>query len=68
MDGNVHVDEFVVGGKEKGKVGRSYHVKKKKAVCDVELTEDGKVKRMYSQKIDDFSAKELRTTFDQHIK
>ena len=25
MDGNVHVDEFVVGGKEKGKVGRSYN-------------------------------------------
>jgi len=67
MKGNVHVDEFVVGGKEKGKVGRSYNVKKKKAVCAVQLTEDGKVRRMYSQKIDDFSAKELRTIFDQHI-
>lgn len=27
MEENVHVDEFVVGGKEQGKVGRSYNVK-----------------------------------------
>lgn len=32
MDGNVEVDEFTVGGKEEGKVGRSYNTKKKKAV------------------------------------
>ena len=31
-EGNVEVDEFVVGGKEVGKVGRSYNTKKKKAV------------------------------------
>lgn len=67
MQGTVHVDEFVVGGKEKGKVGRSYHAKKKKAICAVELTEGGKVRRMYSQKIDNFSAKELKTIFDAHI-
>ena len=30
MDNRVEVDEFVVGGKEDGKVGRSYHSKKKK--------------------------------------
>lgn len=36
MDGNVHVDEFVIGGKEKGKVGRSYDSNKKKIVCAVE--------------------------------
>jgi len=28
----VHVDEFAVGGKEKGKQRRSYDTKKKKAV------------------------------------
>ena len=67
MDGNVHVDEFVVGGKEKGKVGRSYHVKKKKVVCAVELTDEGKVKRMYSMKIDNYSAKELEKIFKKHI-
>lgn len=67
MDGNVHVDEFVVGGKEKGKVGRSYHVKKKKIVCALELTDEGKVKRMYSMKIDNYSAKELEKIFEKHI-
>ncbi len=67
MKGNVEVDEFVLGGREKGKVGRSYDAKKKKVVCAVEYTVQGKVKRMYSLKIDNFSAKELRKIFDQHI-
>lgn len=67
MDGTVHVDEFVVGGKEKGKVGRSYDAKKKKVVCAVELTDKGKVKRMYSMKIDNYSAKELEQIFEKHI-
>lgn len=67
MDGNVHVDEFVIGGKEKGKVGRSYDSKKKKVICAVELTDTGKIKRMYSMKIEDYSANELRTLFDKHI-
>lgn len=59
MKGNIHVDEFVVGGKEEGKVGRSYDSKKKKAVCAVELTDKGKIKRMYALRIDNFSSKEL---------
>lgn len=67
MDGDVHIDEFVIGGKEKGKVGRSYNSKKKKVVCAVELTEEGKVKRMYSMRIDDYSAKELKKMFVAHI-
>jgi len=67
MDGNVHVDEFVIGGKEKGKVGRSYDSKKKKVICAVELTDIGKVKRMYSMKIDNYSSNELKTLFDKHI-
>jgi hypothetical protein len=33
MDGIVHVDEFVIGGMEKGKVGRGYNRQKKKIVC-----------------------------------
>ena len=44
MQGNVHVDEFVLGGREKEKIGRSYNIKKKKAITAVELTEQGKVK------------------------
>lgn len=67
MEGNVHVDEFVVGGKEEGKVGRSYDSNKKKMVCAVELTDDGKVKRMYSLNIDNYSAKELEKVFEKHI-
>ena len=67
MDGTVHVDEFVVGGREQGKVGRSYDSKKKKAVCAVQLTDDGKVRRMYSMRIDNFSGKELKKMFDAHI-
>ena len=67
MAGNVHVDEFVVGGKEEDKAGRSYHSKKKKAVCAVELTDAGKVKRMYSIKIDNYSSKELKKIFETHI-
>jgi len=67
MDGKVHIDEFVVGGKEKGKVGRSYDSKKKKCVCAVQLTDQGKVKRFYSMTIDNYSSKELRLIFDKHI-
>jgi len=67
MDGTVHIDEFVVGGREKGKVGRSYNSKKKKVVTALELTDKGKIKRMYALKIDNFSAKELEKIFDKHI-
>jgi len=67
MNGKVEVDEFVVGGEEEGKTGRSYDSKKKKAVTALELTEKGKVKRMYIREIDNFSAKELRPIFEDHI-
>ncbi|MGB5982311.1 MAG: IS1595 family transposase, partial [Nonlabens sp.] len=67
MDGDVHVDEFVIGGKEEGKTGRSYDAKKKKAVVAVQLTDDGKVKRMYAMKINDFSARSLQYIFVNHI-
>lgn len=67
MDGTIHIDEFVVGGREKGKVGRSYNSKKKKVITALELTDKGKIKRMYALKIDNFSAKELEKIFDKHI-
>ena len=67
MQGNVHVDEFVLGGREKEKVGRSYNAKKKKAITAVELTQDGKVKRMYAMRIEDFSAQSLQYIFINHI-
>ena len=67
MKGTVYVDEFTVGGKEENKQGRSYNTKKKKVICAVEVTEQGKVKRFYAEKIKDFSAKSLRKIFDKHI-
>lgn len=67
MTGKVHVDEFVVGGKENMKPGRSTNVKKKKIVVAVELTSDNKVKRTYSMCIEDYSSKSLRRIFDKHI-
>lgn len=67
MKGTVYVDEFTVGGKEENKQGRSYDTKKKKVVCAVEVTQEGKVKRVYAQKIKDFSSRSLRGIFDRHI-
>ena len=63
----VHVDEFVFGGKENLKQGRSTDSKKKKIVGAVELTEEGKVKRAYFNKIGDYSSKSLSSIFDSHI-
>ncbi len=67
MDGTVHVDEFVLGGFEKGKIGRSYDAKKKKAVTAVQLTPEGKVRRMYAMRIEDFSARSLQYIFINNI-
>lgn len=67
MGGSLHVDEFVVGGKEEGKTERSYDSKKKKVVIAVQLTEEGKVKRMYAMKVEDFSAQSLQYMFVDHI-
>ena len=57
----------MIGGVEKGKVGRSYDAKKKKAVTAVQLTEDGKVRRMYAMRIEDFSARSLQYIFVNNI-
>lgn len=67
MDGEVHVDEFVFGGKENLKQGRSRDTKKKKLVVAVELTEKGGVKRVYFNQLKDYSSKSLRVIFDKHI-
>lgn len=67
MDGEVHVDEFVLGGRDEKKIGRSYDSKKKKTITAVQLTDGGKVKRMYAMRIDDFSAKSLQYIFVDHI-
>ena len=43
-DGAVHVDEFLLGGYEEGKIDPSYDVKKKKASIALQLTDMGNVK------------------------
>jgi hypothetical protein len=59
IDGDVHLDEFVVGRKETGKQGRSYSSRKKKSICAVQPTDQGKLKRFCSLKTDDSSAESL---------
>lgn len=67
MQEDVQVDEFVVGGHEVAKLGRSYDTNKSKAVCAIELTKNKGVKRVYIRAIDDYSSKSLRGIFDAHI-
>jgi len=67
LTGLVQVDEFVVGGKKDGKQGRSYDTKKKKAAIAVELTDNHKIKRVYINSIEDYSAKSLTPLFQRSI-
>ncbi len=63
----VHVDEFVVGGYEEGKKGRSYNTNKTKVIVGVELNEKRGIKRAYAQVIDDYSSKSFTPFFEQYI-
>ena len=63
----VHVDEFVVGGQEEGKKGRSYNTQKTKVIVGVELNQKRGIKRVYAQVIDDYSSKSFTPFFEQHI-
>lgn len=58
LTGMVHVDEFVIGGPEEGKKGRSKGMKKL-IVLAIEILEDG-VGRAYAEVIENSSAKEIR--------
>lgn len=67
ITGKVMVDEFVFGGKEDLKPGRSSDSKKKKIVAAIEIDEKGGVKRAYFKSISDYSSSSLETIFDAHI-
>jgi len=67
MEDDVQVDEFVVGGQEVAKPGRSYDTNKSKAVCAIELTKNKGVKRVYIRAIDDYSSNSLRGIFEAHV-
>jgi len=63
----IYVDEFVVGGYEKGKTGRINKSKKRKMLMVVETTPLNKIKRVYGLKIQDYTHTELQKIFDRHI-
>lgn len=67
MEGIVFVDEFVYGGREDLKQGRSNDSNKKKIVVALELDENRGVKRTYFKKIEDYSSTELSKIFESHI-
>jgi len=65
LAGEVHIDEFLIGGQEENKRGRSKG-KKRLVVLAIEKLPDG-VGRAYAQLIEHASAKEFRKFFQKHI-
>lgn len=65
LDGEVHVDEFYVGGEEEGTHGRGAK-KKRLVIVALEIVPDG-VCRAYAEVIDNASAKTLRGFFHRRI-
>lgn len=66
LNGNVDVDEFLVGGHEEGKRGRS-HGKKKLVIIALERLSGDKFGRSYMQYIQQSSTKEFRPFFNNYI-
>lgn len=65
LTGTIHVDEFLVGGPEEGKKGRSKGLKKL-IVLAVEILEDG-VGRAYAEVIEHSSSKELGSFLMKYV-
>ena len=65
MKGEVEVDEFVVGGKESGVIGRKSG-KKRKVVIGVEKKGKG-ISRIYARVIEDYSKKSILPFMRDHI-
>jgi len=65
LTGLVHADEFVIGGPEEGKRGRSKGAKKL-IVLALEIVEDG-VGRAYAEVIENSSAKELGSFLMKYV-
>jgi hypothetical protein len=68
LSGIVHIDEFLIGQYEEGKVGRSGDSKKKLVIVALEILEEkGGVGRAYAQVIERASSKEFRPFFEAYI-
>ena len=65
LEGEVHVDEFFIGGPEKGKRGRSKG-EKRLVILALEKVTDG-VGRAYAQIIENASAEQISPFFDNYI-
>lgn len=65
LNGTVHVDEFMIGGPEEGKKGRSKG-DKKLIVLAVEILENG-IGRAYAEIIEHASSKELGDFLRKHV-
>jgi len=68
LTGLIHIDEFLIGEYETGKIGRSADSKKKMVIVALEiLDEKGGVGRAYAQVIDRASSKCFRSFFETYI-
>lgn len=66
LEESVEVDEFLVGGYEEGKKGRSQG-KKKLVIVGVEKIGKNKIGRAYAKVIENSSSEEIKSFFDNHI-
>ena len=67
LTGEVHVDEFVTGGPERNKRGRSYG-KKKMSLIMVEIIDGKKTGRIYCKKIDNYKKESIYPIIEQTVK
>jgi len=70
LEGIIQVDEFIIGGPEKKKQGRS-DGKKRKVILAVEIIKGGskdKMGRAYAEIIEDYSEESFRPFFEARIK
>lgn len=67
FEGDVEVDETLMGGKEDGNQGRGAKSKDLIAVAIEKTKNDSGIKRAYAVKIENASNKELEIIFEKHI-
>lgn len=66
LEGDCEMDEFYFGGKEESKTGRGAQ-RKKKAVVVIEKSGEHGIKRAYVKRIENTSAEEIKTLFQDHV-